>query len=214
MTIMPEKSKTQQEVTRYGRYLMIDRIVSGGQTGADRAALDVAIRLGYDCGGWVPRGRLDETGVIPSAYPNLVEADDEWPETRTELNVRDSDATVIFSHGPLFGGSEYTKTKVDEQGKPSLHIDLAAMSAYAAVRCLQHWLAGVRPRVLNVAGPRASDDPEIYRKTWGVLLGALAEQAHAPHHSITLYQPMPQRAGDMKAGKDQDRDRNEAVYGE
>ena len=155
---------------------MIERIVSGGQTGADRAALDVAIRLGYDCGGWVPRGRLDEAGIIPPEYPNLIEADDARPETWTELNVRDSDATVIFSHGPLCGGSEYTQAKAGEQGKPSLHIDLAAMTIPAAVRRLRQWLARVQPRVLNVAGPRASDDPEIYEGTRVVLGSGLIKQ--------------------------------------
>jgi hypothetical protein len=83
--------------------------------------------------------------------------------------VRDSDATVIFSHGPLFGGSAYTQSKADEQGKPSLHIDLAAMAIPAAVRRLRQWLARVQPRVLNVAGPRASDDPAIYEGTRIVL---------------------------------------------
>ncbi len=144
---------------------MIERIVSGGQTGADRAAIDVAIQLGYECGGWVSRGRLDENGVIPDSYPNLVETEDEQPETRTEFNIRDSDATVIFSHGPLFGGSEYTKLKADESGKPNLHIDLTKRTVPEALQDLRSWLADVGPRVINVAGPRASDDPEIYGKT-------------------------------------------------
>ena len=86
----------------------IDRIVSGGQTGADRAALDVAVELAIDCGGWVPRGRLAEDGVIPDRYAGLVEADDERPAVRTALNVRDSDATLILSHGELTGADFVT----------------------------------------------------------------------------------------------------------
>ena len=84
---------------------MIDKIVSGGQTGADRAALDVALELGLSTGGWIPRGRRAEDGAIPERYEELVESDSESYERRTELNVRDSDATVVFSFGPPTGGS-------------------------------------------------------------------------------------------------------------
>ena len=154
---------------------MVHKIVSGGQTGADRAALDVAIRLGYDCGGWVPKGRLDEDGVIPEGYPNLVETEDEHPRTRTALNVRDSDATIILSHGPLHAGSEYTKAKADELGRPNLYMDLARVTVPEAVDQVREWLSEIRPRVLNVAGPRASDDPGIYDKTLLILESILRE---------------------------------------
>lgn len=149
------------------------RIVSGGQTGADRAALDVALALGIPCGGWVPQGRLAEDGVIPDWYPNLVEADSSVPDVRTELNVRDSDATLIFSHGPLTGGSAYTRDVAARFGKPHLHVDLAAMPHESAVTAVQLWLEGVRPVTLNVAGPRASGDPEIYEDVKHALLEVL-----------------------------------------
>ena len=152
---------------------MIERVISGAQTGADRAALDVAIDLGYECGGWVPRGRLDENGIIPGSYPNLTEAEDEQPETRTELNIRDSDATVIFSHGHLFGGSDYTKIKADEIGKPNRHIDLTKLSVSEAVEDLRSWLEDIDPRVINIAGPRASNDHDIYKDTYLVLKSLL-----------------------------------------
>ena len=155
---------------------MIGRIVSGAQTGADRAALDVAIRLGYNFGGWVPKGRLDENGAIPDSYPNLVETEDARPETRTALNVRDSDATMILSHGPLHAGSQYTKSRADELGRPNLHIDLAKVTVPDAVQELREWLARIRPRVLNVAGPRARDDPGIYRKTRLILESLLVNK--------------------------------------
>ena len=87
---------------------MLEKIVSGGQTGADRAALDFARANGLGIGGWVPRGRLAEDGLIPEDYLGLLEADSTDPAVRTALNVRDSDATLILSHGPLTGGSLLT----------------------------------------------------------------------------------------------------------
>ena len=89
----------------------IFRVISGAQTGADRDAFDAAIETGTDYGGWIPKGRLAEDGVIPEQYSNLVETDSEVYSVRTKLNVRDSDATLILSHGPLTGGSLYTEQK-------------------------------------------------------------------------------------------------------
>ncbi|HXV84754.1 MAG TPA: putative molybdenum carrier protein [Candidatus Binatia bacterium] len=149
--------------------MTVKRIVSGAQTGADRAALDVALALGVESGGWVPKGRLDENGKIPLRYPNLAESDSEDPKVRTELNVRDSDATLILSHGPLSGGSKYTEQKAIELGKPFKHLDLASMSIECALSDARRWLATTQPRTLNVAGPRASNDPEIYAKTEWIL---------------------------------------------
>jgi protein-S-isoprenylcysteine O-methyltransferase Ste14 len=155
------------------RRVTVRRIVSGAQTGADRAALDAAIELGVECGGWVPRGRLAEDGVIPGRYPNLIEADREGYAPRTALNVRDSDATLIVSHGPLSGGSELTAAKATAYGRPWLHVDLARVSVPRAVEQAREWIASVRPAVLNVAGPRASKDPEIYARTREVVRGIL-----------------------------------------
>ena len=149
--------------------MTVRRIVSGAQTGADRAALDVALAVGVESGGWVPKGRLDENGKIPRRYPNLTASDSEDPKVRTELNVRDSDATLILSHGPLSGGSKYTEQKAIELGKPFKHLDLASMSIERALSDAKTWLATTQPRTLNVAGPRASNDPEIYRKTEWIL---------------------------------------------
>lgn len=137
------------------------RIVSGGQTGVDRAALDVALELDIPCGGWVPRGRIDERGRIPDRYPGLREtASADWSE-RTEANVRDSDGTLIISRGPLSGGSKYTREVAERRGRPCLHLDLAR-SRSAALDAARDWIATNRIRVLNVAGPRASKDPELY----------------------------------------------------
>lgn len=149
--------------------MSVKRIVSGAQTGADRAALDVALAVGVEAGGWVPKGRLDENGKIPPRYPNLTESDSEDPKVRTELNVRDSDATLILSHGPLSGGSKYTEQKAIELGKPFQHLDLASMSIECALSDAKTWLATTQPTTLNVAGPRASNDHEIYAKTEWIL---------------------------------------------
>lgn len=154
----------------------VRRVVSGGQTGADRAALDAAMALGLDWGGWVPKGRLDENGVLPERYTNLVETEDARPETRTEMNVRDSDATVIFSHGALTGGSYYTQSRADAWSKPCLHVDLDRVSEADAELALREWLSRVRPEVLNVAGPRASRDAGIYDAVRRLLEAVLALQ--------------------------------------
>lgn len=153
------------------------RIVSGGQTGADRGALDAALELGLDVGGWVPLGRSAEDGVIPRRYPNLREAESEAPALRTELNVRDSDATLILSHGPLVGGTALTEKLAIEHGKALLHLDLDHVTELNASSTLRAWLAEQRPRTLNVAGARQSEDPEIHDAVMRVLLAALPRSA-------------------------------------
>lgn len=149
------------------------RIVSGGQTGADRAALDAALELGLDVGGWVPRGRLAEDGVIPHRYPNLREADSALPAVRTELNVRDSDATIIFSHGSLSGGTALTERLARKLAKPLLHLDLHRISEETASTKLSDWLTRRRPGTVNIAGPRDSEDPGIHAATKRVITMAL-----------------------------------------
>src|SRR5262245_42174345 len=100
------------------------RIISGGQTGADRAALDFAIANGIEIGGWIPAGRLAEDGPLAAWYAGLRETESADPAVRTALNVRDSDATVIVSHGPLAGGSLLTLEEAGRIGKPVFHVDL------------------------------------------------------------------------------------------
>ncbi len=155
------------------------RIYSGGQTGVDRAALDVALELGIPIGGYLPRGRKDENGdVLPDKYSNMQEMDTDNVNVRTELNVQNSDATLIFSHAALFGGSSYTERMARQHGKPCLHVDLDQHDTDQAVRLVKAWLSDTQPGVLNVAGPRSSDDPEIYAKVRCVLAGALTSDRH------------------------------------
>ncbi len=135
------------------------KIVSGGQTGADRAALDWAIQNGFDHGGWCPKGRKAEDGVIAPRY-QLRETPSEEYAQRTEWNVRDSDATVIFSMArELTGGSKLTAEMARKYRKPLLH--LSAPSSTKAAERLRQFLRVHRVRVLNVAGPRATEEAGV-----------------------------------------------------
>ena len=153
---------------------LIEKIVSGGQTGADQAALDVAIRLGIPHGGWVPKGRRTEAGALPCRYQMREMPTDGYAE-RTEQNVIDSDGTVILSHGALDGGSALTEIRAGEHGRPHLHLDMERLSIAEAADALKEWIENNAIRVLNVAGPRASKDPDIYRVTAAVLESLLGK---------------------------------------
>ena len=110
-------------------------IYSGGQTGVDRAALDVALEIGIPIGGHLPKGRKDENGdVLPDKYANLQETDTDGVNLRTELIVQNSEATLIFSHGVSCGGSAYTERMARKHGKPCLHVDFDKYDADQAVR--------------------------------------------------------------------------------
>jgi hypothetical protein len=141
-------------------------IVSGGQTGADRAALEFAVEHGIPHAGWCPRGRLAEDGAIAPQY-ELQETPSRKYAQRTEWNVRDSDATVLFSSASrLRGGTALALETARRLGKPALHVHRGAAAgtdeaADAAARELLHFLAAHAVRRLNVAGPRASQAPQI-----------------------------------------------------
>lgn len=139
---------------------MIDKIVSGGQTGVDRAALDVGLELGIPCGGWCPQGRKAEDGAIPSRYP-LWETESTRYECRTEWNVQDSDATLILTSGALEGGTALTERLAHEYGKPVLVINLDDDPDPQPVR---EWLHRYPIRILNVAGPRESKQAGIHNR--------------------------------------------------
>ena len=156
------------------------KIISGGQTGADRAALDVALEHGLAIGGWVPKGRLAEDGAIPARYAGLRETDSADPAIRTALNVRDSDATLIVSHGPLSGGSLLTLEEARRLGRPALHLDLSARSLDDAAADVRAWLQHVDPATLNVAGPRASEDVTIADAVRTLLSRALDDRGAEP----------------------------------
>ena len=140
----------------------LEKIVSGGQTGVDRAALYAALRAEMPCGGWAPKGRLAEDGVIPGRY-SLDECAIGGSKERTRLNVRDSDATLILVLGRLpediEDGTPLTLHWAETLSKPFLVVDLDQPRDPQGVA---DWLAGSGVRVLNVAGPRESSSPGIH----------------------------------------------------
>jgi len=148
---------------------LIAKLVSGGQTGVDRAALDVALRLGIPCGGWCPRGRRAEDGRIPARYPLQETPEARYPQ-RTEWNVRDSDGTLVLHAGARRGGTALTARVARRSGKPVLCVDLDAAPDPAAI---VDWVAGRAIRVLNVAGPRESEAPGIGERAGRLLAQAL-----------------------------------------
>jgi hypothetical protein len=156
---------------------------SGGQTGVDRAALDVARELGIPIGGWVPRGRLAEDGRVPERYEGLREADAADYALRTRLNVEDTDATLVLRIGEAAGGTRTTLDTARRLRRPVLDIDLDRHGVADAAASVRVWLerlratrSGIR---LNVAGPRASQAPRGYDRAREVLRLALAAYAAA-----------------------------------
>ena len=146
----------------------ITTIVSGGQTGADRAALDFAIAHGISHGGWCPKGRRAEDGPLDAKY-RLVETEGEGYRARTVRNVRDSDATLIFNLGELEGGSLETQRIAERRRKPLRVVQLDSPLDEQAMAELRAWLADGETRVLNVAGPRESKRPGVYVAAKAVL---------------------------------------------
>ena len=152
--------------------LQVVKLVSGGQTGADRAALDFAIEHQIPHGGWCPAGRLAEDGQIPERY-RLTETPDPNYSQRTEWNVRDSDATVVFSiEAQVRGGTEETLASAQVHQKPVLHLSRNGGSALPELELLR-FIKDNHIRTLNVAGPRLSTEPgvagfvrEVLEKAW------------------------------------------------
>lgn len=141
------------------------KIVSGGQTGVDRAALDVAIELGLECGGWCPKGRRAEDGPILAKYPLVKTPTSEYSQ-RTEWNVRDSDGTLILYRERLFGGTELTMELAQKLHKPFLLVDIAKA---AKAELVQDWIENNNFKILNVAGPGEESEPGIYHSAQEVL---------------------------------------------
>ena len=169
------------------------KIISGGQTGVDRAALDVALNHGIECDGWCPAGRLDELGRIPDRYP-VKELKEGGYAERTLHNVKDSDGTVIIYFDQLRGGTEYTLACCNQLHRPYQLIDAAKISIQDAAKLIDRFVSRLRdPRglarlrrsapagsvvdlvrdhkidILNIAGPRQSEWPEAYDYAFNML---------------------------------------------
>ena len=146
--------------------MIIEKVISGGQSGVDRAALDAAIDNGIEHGGWCPKGRTAEDGVITGRY-NLTETDSADYAIRTRLNVRDADGTlIIIMAGRLEGGTGLTAQLASSSNKPLLIIDLGQP---LQPNLVDSWINNQHIKILNIAGPRESKQPGIYQKTYAFL---------------------------------------------
>lgn len=144
------------------------KIISGGQTGVDRAALDSAIFCGLPYGGSIPKGRKAEDGRIDLKYKCLVELDSTDYIVRTEKNVVDADATLIINIGFLEGGTAQTLDFALKHKKPFLIVNID--NEKDAVGKILDWIKKINPEVLNIAGPRESKCPGIYKRTFEILV--------------------------------------------
>ncbi len=148
------------------------KIVSGGETGVDRAALDAALAVGFPCGGWLPAGRKAEDGVVPERYPLATLVEGGYGQ-RTLKNVQDSDGTLIVFHQTLIGGTKTTRDACIHEKKPFVVLDAAQISVERARQATLRFVEENEIAVLNVAGPRASGWPEGYEFTSAVIRGVL-----------------------------------------
>lgn len=148
----------------------VEKILSGGQTGVDRAGLDAGMALGLAVGGWCPRGRRAEDGPIPAHYP-LEETASASYRVRTRLNVRDGDATLILCRGPLRGGTKLTAVIARSMGRP---LRVADLSRRVQAPAAAAWLRRHGIVRLNIAGPRESQAPGIGAEARHFLMRVLA----------------------------------------
>jgi len=148
---------------------LVARIVSGGQTGVDRAASDAAIALRIEHGGWCPLGRIAEDGPIPDHYQLREHSSPKYSD-RTKRNVMDSDATLILYRTSISGGTLATARYAERIGKPNLGIPLSNPGSLERVR---DWIIKNHVQTLNIAGPRASKEPLVYQEAYDYLLQLL-----------------------------------------
>jgi hypothetical protein len=177
--------------------MQLQRLISGGQTGVDRAGLDAAMALGIAHGGWCPRGRRAEDGTIPSRY-QLTEHESPDYAPRTVQNVLDADGTLVLCPGVPTGGTLLTCQVARQHRRPLLVVDLDHPPAPQVVRA---WLAEQKIRVLNVAGPRESQSPGVGARARGYLLEVLgAPDAKAPRRPSRRSSPPSGRPSRRKQG--------------
>ncbi len=145
--------------------IFIKKIISGGQTGVDRAALDFAIENNIPHGGWCPKGRIAEDGTIAERY-QLQETPSSIYSERTLWNVRDSDATLIITLDEPYGGTLMTQQFAEQLYRPYFVFDFNKNSDPLEIH---DWLMNNEIKLLNIAGPRASKFPQIYQLTYDLL---------------------------------------------
>jgi hypothetical protein len=154
--------------------MAIEKILSGGQTGADQGGLDAAIKAGIPHGGWCPAGRRSEDGPIPPKYQLQEHAEWSYPP-RTRLNIQESDGTLIFTVGEPTGGSKLTVSLCEELTKPHCHVDLIAADSYFAVEQVVDFIDSYGIKTINVAGSRESTVPGIQTTVADIMREAIAE---------------------------------------
>jgi hypothetical protein len=147
---------------------MIEKIISGGQTGASRAALDAAMKLGIAHGGWVLPGRMTEDGPLPDKY-QISEMPDQNLSERTKKNIKEACGTLILSHEKFREQFDFIKKISERFSKPVLHIDLHKTIAFNAATRINDWIVDNSISVLNVTGPRDEQDPKIYQATLDII---------------------------------------------
>ena len=156
---------------------MIKKIISGGQTGADIAGIHAAIETNFPYSGWLPKNRLTEKGSLSEKYSHFKTMTRGGYPARTKQNIIDSDATLIFTHGKLTGGSLLTKKTALKLKKPVLHINLSELDKNGVVSLIIAFLNGNNIEVLNIAGSRASKDLEIHNSVYSVIKEIIRKQA-------------------------------------
>lgn len=151
--------------------MILKKVISGGQTGVDRAALDAALNAGIPIGGWCPKGRRTDDGTLARKYP-LIETPLSAYAQRTEWNVRDSDGTLILFEGDIFGGTALTLELVRELGRSFFQVDLKRIP-----ECVEliFWMIEKQIHILNVAGPRERHCPGIYTHAFGFLVSVFQD---------------------------------------
>jgi len=156
---------------------MLEKVITGGQAGVDRALLDVALDLGINCGGWCPAGRLADDGPIPDRYP-LTETADNDHTVRTENNVLNSDATLMINRGELHGGTLYAVELAKHRGKHWLVVDVDAPGAAFEI---SGWIQSNNIKTLHIGGPREVSCPGIYAAAKDLLAKVLVDVPHSSH---------------------------------
>jgi len=151
---------------------MLKKIISGGQVGADQAALDAAIKYNFPYGGWIQKGRKTQIGILPDKY-KLKEMPIAGVKEKIEQNVIDSDGTVIISHGNLTGGADYSQKMTEKHNRPCLHIDLNETPPFMASSKINSWIIENDIEVLNATGSRTSEDSDIYKNTVSIIEGVI-----------------------------------------
>jgi len=159
--------------------MSLKRIVSGGQTGVDRGALDAAIDADFPCGGWVPGDRMAEDGVISDRYPLTALPHGNYRQ-RTRLNVVDSDGTAILYDGYLTDGTRLTRDLCELLNRPCVLISARETpDPNAAAAAVLQFIEDHNIETLNVAGPRASGWGAAYAFSRAVIAGVITKEAQS-----------------------------------